>query len=432
MPKSDNDNRGFDAFIRRELAMASADFDYATVFARHVPAPAPRWTGFPRFNFVGGHNDPDRVPLAGLAEAAASVLAREGSTLALYGLGQGSLGYLGLREFVARKSAARRGIAATAEDVLITTGSMQGIDLVNRLLLEPGDVVILESFSFAGAITKLRPLGVTIIGAPLDAHGLRIDALADILADLKARGVRPKYIYTIPTIQNPTGCVLPLDRRRALLALAREYAVPVFEDEWYADLVWSGNAPPALYSLDPGQVIHIGSFSKSLAPALRLGYVIAPWDVLGRLVALRTDLTGALEQMIVAEYFSHAFDAHVQNLASSLHGKLDTMVEALAREFGTAVEFHRPDGGIFLWLKLPDGVDVRRLVAPAAAAGIAFNPGPEWATEPDAGASWLRLCFALPSHQEIRDGIATFARVCAAETGIPARSANVQTYCGQA
>ena len=372
-------------------------------------------------------NDPEQIPTAALAEAAAAVLGREGASLALYGLGQGPLGHAGLRAFVASKAATHRSIVATEDDVLITSGSSQGIDLVNRLLLEPGDTVIIEQFSFAGAITRLRKLGVTIVGAPLDAHGLRIDALAQILGDLKARGVRPKYIYTIPTIQNPTGSVLPLDRRHALLSLAREHGIPVFEDECYADLVWSGTAPPALYAINSAQVIHIGSFSKSLAPALRLGYVIASWDVLGRMVALRGDQTGALEQMVVAKYFAHAFDAHVSALTASLSGKLDTMVEALDREFGTAIEFRRPPGGIFLWLRLLDGADVRRLVAPGAAAGIAFNPGPDWAADPDEGASWLRLCFALPTRKDISDGVAALARVFATEADIPATQANVRT-----
>lgn len=405
--------------------MSNAGFDYSAVFADNIPPPAPRWTGFPRFNFVGGHNDPDHIPLDGLAEAAASVLRREGASLATYGLGQGALGYVGLRDFIARKSATHRGIAATADDVLITIGSMQGIDLVNRLLVNRGDTVIVEALTFAGALAKLRIAGATIIGAPLDGQGLRIDALEAILRDLRARGVQPKYIYTIPTIQNPTGSVLPLDRRHALLALAREYGVPVFEDECYADLVWNGSAPPALYALDPAQVIHIGSFSKSLAPALRLGFAIAPWHVLGRLVALRGDGPGALEQLVVAEYFTHHFDDHVQRLTAGLHAKLDTLVEALEREFGTAVEFQRPDGGIYLWLRLPEGVDVRRLIKPAADAGIAFNPGPEWAVDPEAAAPWLRLCFALPSHADIREGVAAFARVSAEQTGIPARRANV-------
>jgi len=307
---------------------------------------------------------------------------------------------------------------------------MQGIDLVNALLVRPDDTVIVEEFSFAGALSRLRKLGAGIVGAPLDAEGLRIDALETILRDLGAKGIRPKYIYTIPTIQNPTGSVLPLERRHALLALARHYGVPVFEDECYADLVWAGSAPPALYALDPAGVVHIGSFSKSLAPALRLGFVIAPWEVLGRMLAVRGDGPGALEQMVVAEYFSRHFDEHARLLTTGLKAKLDVMVEALEREFGTAVELQRPEGGIFLWLRLPEGVDVRKLVAPAAAAGVAFNPGPDWAAEPDAAAPWLRLCFALPSRADIRDGVAAFARVCAEQIGVPERSANVVTRGG--
>ena len=407
--------------------MSSAGFDYSAMFKGSVPPPGPRWAGFPRYNFVGGHNDAALIPCDGLAEAAATVLRREGAILATYGVGHGPLGYASLREFVARKSAAHRGIAATADDVLITVGSAQGIDLVNALLVERGDTVIVEEFSFAGALSRLRKLGATIIGAPLDGQGLRIDALETILSELKGRGVRPKYIYTIPTIQNPTGSVLPLERRRALLAFARRYGVVVFEDECYADLVWAGAAPPALHALDPSGVLHIGSFSKSLAPALRLGFVIAPWEVLGRMLAVRSDGPGALEQMVVAEYFARHFDDHAQRLAAGLHAKLDTLVEVLEREFGTAVEFRRPDGGIFLWLRLPEGVDVRRLVQPAAAASVAFNPGPDWAADPDAAAPWMRLCFALPTEAEIRDGVAALAQVCAEQTGIPARRANLLT-----
>ncbi len=312
--------------------------------------------------------------------------------------------------------------------MLITTGSGQGIDIVNRLLLAPGDTVLVEEFSYAGAITKARKAGARVVGMPLDEDGIRPDALGNILADLKGKGVTPKYIYTIPTIQNPTGSILPLERRQALLTLARDYGVAVFEDECYADLLWQEvEAPPALYALDPAQVIHIGSFSKSLAPALRVGYAIAQWTVLSRMIACKSDSgTGALDQMIVAEYFTHHFAAHVTELSAGLNEKLATMQDALEREFGAAVETWRPRGGIFLWMKLPNSVDVRTLVKPAADRGIAFNPGPEWACDADAAASHLRLCFALPSKQQIREGVAALARVCWEQTGIPAQSANVR------
>jgi len=247
------------------------------------------------------------------------------------------------------------------------------------------------------------------------------------LADLKAKGITPKFIYTIPTIQNPTASILPLDRRLALIKLAREYNVAIFEDECYADLLWEGvEAPPALYALDPGCVIHLGSFSKSLAPALRLGYVIAGWDIMSRLLPLKGDSgTGALDQMVVGEYFSKHYDSHMGHLNGVLRGKLDTMTEAVAREFGSSAECWAPKGGIFLWIKLPDSVDVRKLVKPAAEAGIVFNPGPEWAVSADNSTSCLRLCFAMPSAQTIRDGVAELARVCHEQTGIPVRSGNV-------
>ena len=410
--------------------MSSSGFAYPHLFGRNVPPPAPRWPGNAEFNFIGGHNDRSLVPIDELIEATAAALKRNGAELALYSMGQGPQGFLGLRRFVAEKLGRWRAIGAGPEDVLITQGSGQAIDLINQVLLEPGDTVILEEFTYGGYLAKLRRLGVDIIGAPLDEDGIRIDALAAILADLKKKGTTPKYICTIPTIQNPTGSIMPFERRHQLLALAREYGVPIFEDECYADLTWGGmNAPPALYALDPSHVIHIGSFSKTLAPALRLGYVVADWGFMSRMVAIKTQGdsgTGALEQMVVAEYFSKHFQSHVDELSRTLKGKLDTMVEAVEREFGTAVEPWVPKGGIFLWLKLPDQVDVRKLVQPALAAGVAFNPGPEWACDGDAAKSRLRLCFGSATKEEIREGVARFARVCYEQTGIPEQSGNIR------
>jgi 2-aminoadipate transaminase len=402
-------------------------FAYSGLFAEGLPAPQPRWTGFPRYNFIGGHNDPVHVPAEELAAVASTALKGGGKTLALYNA-DGPQGLLALREFVADKLKVR-GITASAKDVLITTGSGQGIDLVNRLLLQRGDTVVIEEFTYGGALTKLARLGVNVVGAPLDAEGLEIDGLARVLGGLAKKDVKPKYIYTIPTIQNPTGSVMPLSRRKQLLALSAEHRVPVFEDECYADLLWEGEAPPAIYSLDPSRVIHIGSFSKTLSPALRLGYAVADWEAMGRLVTLKRETdsgTGALDQMLVAEYFAKNFAGHVDELNAVLSEKLATMVEAVEREFGTAAEMWRPKGGIFLWLKLPGSIDVRKLVAPAAKAGIAFNPGPEWACDGEAAKSHMRLCFALPSKEEIREGVAALAQVCFEETGIPERGANLR------
>ena len=261
---------------------------------------------------------------------------------------------------------------------------------------------------------------------PLDDGGIRVDELERILQVLRTRGVQPKYLYTIPTIQNPTGTILGLERRRQLLQLTKAFGVPVFEDECYADVVWRHEAPPALYGLDPQQVIHIGSFSKSLAPALRVGYVAAGWDVLSRMLAMKSDGgTGALDQMVAAEYFSTASQPHIRSLSGALEGKLDTLMDVLHEQFGTAVEVRRPDGGLYVWVRFPESIDVRSFAAAALASGVAFNAGTDWAVTPEAGKSCMRLCFALPSKQEIRDGIAELARVCFEATGLPERSGNV-------
>ena len=402
--------------------------DYSKLYSDGLPDPAAKWAPFPPYYFVGGNNDPEEIPIEGLVEAAASVLRREGSKLAIYNLGMGPQGYPDLRQFVADKSRAQRGIPASIDDIMITTGSGQGLDMISRLLVNPGDTVLCEEFCYQGALNRFRKLGAKIEGMTLDGDGIVIDALAQQLADLKAKGITPKFIYTIPTIQNPTASILPLDRRHALIKLARDYNVAIFEDECYADLLWEGvEAPPALYALDPGCVIHLGSFSKCLAPALRLGYIIAEWEIMRRLLPLKGDSgTGALDQMIVAEYFSKNFNQHLGHLNGVLHDKLKAMVDAVEREFGASAECWAPKGGIFLWIKLPEGIDTRKLLKPAAEAGIIFNEGPAWAVSPHNSSNHLRLYFAMPSKQVIRDGVAAFAQVCYEQTGIPLRSANVQ------
>ena len=270
--------------------MTSASFDFAPVLAPGLPAPAAKWTGLARYSFVGGNNDADQVPVDRLIAAVTGVLEREGTTLATYGLNSGPLGYLPLREFLAAKLGRTAGIACSSDEILITSGSLQAIDLVNGLLLARGDTVLIEQESYQGSLNRLARLGVKAVGIPLDGDGMRVDAVAAALADLKSRGIRPKYIYTIPTVQNPTGTIMGEQRRLELLRLSEEYGVPIFEDDCYADLIWDGRRPPAIYAMSKrGGVIHIGSFSKSIAPALRVGYIVAPWEVLSRILPLKTD-----------------------------------------------------------------------------------------------------------------------------------------------
>ena len=403
-------------------------FDFTPLLPTGLPAPAAKWNGLAKYHFVGGNNDPAQVPVDDLIAAMTAVLRREGPSLATYGVGTGPQGYRPLREFLAAKLKRTAGMECTAEEILITSGSLQGLDLVNGVLLAPGDTVIIEQESYEGSINRLTRLKVNAIGIPLDGDGMRMDALSAALDDLKRRNIRPKYIYTIPTVQNPTGTILPIERRHEMLRLSELHGVPIFEDDCYSDLIWDGRRPPALYAMSKsGGVIHIGSFSKSIAPALRVGYIVAPWTMLSRMLALKTDAgSGALEQMVLAEYCASHFDTHVPQLTRGLRVKLETLMDALSEQFGTAAEFDDPKGGIFLWVKLPDVVDTLKLYQPALAAGVAINPGPQWSIDKGYSKSRMRLCFASPTVEEIRDGIAVLAEICRKEFGVPERIANVE------
>jgi 2-aminoadipate transaminase len=402
-------------------------FDFSPLFPQATPGPAARWTGAAKYNFTGGNNDADALPLDGLMAAAQSVLEREGRSLATYGLNSGPQGYRPLREFLVNKLERDAGMICTADDLMIVSGSLQALDLVNGALLTRGDTVIVEQDNYQGTLTRLQKLGVNAVGIPLDKGGMRMDVLEAALVLLEDRGIKPKYIYTIPTVQNPTGTILDKERRDKMLELADRYGVPIVEDDCYADLVWSGERPRALYAMSLTEnVIHIGSFSKSIAPALRVGFVAAPWSVMSRMLALKTDAgSGALEQMVLAEYCTVHFADHVPALRLALRAKLETMMNALNEQFGTSAEFDDPQGGIFLWVKLPDNVDTLKLYQAALAAGVAINPGPEWSTDKAHSLSRMRLCFASPSHDDIRDGIAILADVCRKEFGVPTRSGNI-------
>jgi len=401
--------------------MADTGLDYSTLFAKDIPAPAGRWGGHPKYNFVGGHSDPELQPMELFIESAANVFRGDPRNISMYTYDGGPQGCLPIRRFLVDKLATHRGVHVTTDEVLITSGSGQGINLINNVLVEEGDTVILENFCYAGVLSGLRRLNVNMVGLDVDHDGMRMDQLERALEDLKGKGIRPKYIYTIPTLQNPTGTVMSMDRRREMLRLSESYGVPIFEDECYADLIFEGEWEHAIRSLDDSnRVLHIGSFSKSLAPGIRLGYVVANWDVMSRLLACKGDGgTGAMEQMIVGDYFTNHYEEHMDDLRAGLRRKLGALTAALREHFGPSVEFEEPRGGMFLWVKFPDQVDTRKLVEPAMKEGIVFNPGPDWSAEPEAASNYLRLCFALPSEGEIWEGVEKLAQVFQREGALP-------------
>jgi 2-aminoadipate transaminase len=403
--------------------MSAAVIDYDKLFRSDLPPAAAKPGGFPPFNFVGGHNDPVSVPVEDLIAAATRAMRRDGRSLAKYGLDSGPLGHKPLREFLVDKLKRDAGITCTADEILITQGSLQGLDFVNGVLIAPGDTVIIEEMTYGGAITRLQRMKANIVGVPVDHDGLRADKLREALLSLKSQGIKPKYVYTIPTVQNPTATVMSPGRRQQILDIAGEFGVPVFEDDCYADLTWDGQRPVAMRGMvNDDRVIHIGSFSKTIAPALRLGFIVAGWNVMSRILAIKSDGgSGALEQMTLAEYCPTHFDEHVQALRKVLRRKVTVMMEALREQFGDEVEFQDPAGGIFLWMRLPEGLDTKRLEQASAPAGVTLNPGAEWMTDTVAGKRWLRLCFAHPSEEVIREGVGRLAEICHREFGVPRR-----------
>ena len=406
--------------------MTTNNLDYSTLFAKDIPPPSTRSSEeAPPFNFTYGHGSPDLLPIEGFVESATRVLRNDGRNLAVYSPNGGSLGYLPLREFLVQKLARYRGIHVSVDEVLITSGSQQGILVVLDAFLEPGDTVITELFSYAGTLGNLKRRGANIVGIPLDEGGMRMDLLESTLADLRSKSVKPKFIYTIPTLHNPTGTIMSMDRRRKILDLSHEYRVPIFEDECYADLVFEKEYEHAIRSLDDSNfVMHVGSFSKSLAPGVRLGYVVAPWEVMSQILPFKTDIgTSTIGQMVVADFFQNNFEDHMEHLRSGLRRKQDTLIAALREHFGPSVKPNQPRGGMFLWVQFPEGVDTRKALEAAKQEGVAYNPGPDWAAyaadDDKNGHNYLRLCYALPTEEEIWEGIERLAKAFQEEVGFP-------------
>ena len=305
---------------------------------------------------------------------------------------------------------------------------MQAIDLVNGVFLARGDTAIIEQECYQGSINRLTRLGVNTIGIPLDRDGMRMDALSNALDDLKHRGMRRNT--STPSRPCRTRPAASCRKRAApnCLKLSEAHGVPVFEDDCYADLIWDGKRPPAIYAMSRnGGVVHIGSFSKSIAPALRVGYIVAGWDILSRALVDqdRRAAPARSSRWCLRNIARRISPSTCSDLTRGLRVKLDTLMEALNEQFGTAAEFEEPKGGIFLWVKLPDNVDTLKLYQPALKAGVAINPGPEWSVDKAYSKSRMRLCFASPTLDEIREGVAALAEVCSREFGVPTRSANV-------
>jgi 2-aminoadipate transaminase len=358
-----------------------------------------------------GMPDPALFPAAGLAEAAREALADLPAYAVALQYGP-VLGNPALLAELARKLAAEEGRPVAPGTLHVTNGSSQAIALVVQALANPGDVALCEAPTFLGTIRHVQFHGVRIEPVPLDDAGLDVDALEGAIRRLEAAGTRPRFIYTIPTFNNPAGVTMPLARRRALLDLAARHGVPVIEDDAYHDLRYEGEAVPTLHALDrEGLVIRLGTFSKTVAPGVRLGFVLAEPPVIERLLAFKGDgSTNGLASLVVATFMRRGgLAAHIETLRAAYRARRDAMYAALAREMPEGVTWTRTEGGFFLWLTLPPRTDMARVHARAAEERVAALPGTE--CFPDGrGTHHLRLAFSLLPPERLAEAVRRLGR----------------------
>jgi 2-aminoadipate transaminase len=398
-------------------------FDYDTVFARKVRVGIPR---SPRvavpYDFAVGHPDASTFPDRALGEATTRMLLREGRELALY---PGDMSHEAARQLVSRKLGAHEGIEVPPSRIMITNGSTQGLLMVAEAFIDPGDTVIVEEFCYPGTLRAFGYCEPRYATVPTDAEGIIVAELARVLDRLAVQGVTPKFVYTIANFQNPTGSVMSLARRQALMQVAEARGLLVIEDDAYGDLIYEGEPVTSLYALShTDNVVRLGTFSKIVAAGVRLGWLIAPEPVLTQLAVTKIDGgTSAFTSRAVAAYLQEHLAARMATLLDVYRSKRDAMLEALGAHLAGVATWSRPRGGLFIWVELPEGHDTTTLLEAAQRAGVTYLPGMNFSPE-GKGANCLRLSFAYLSPEEIRAGVEVLARVIKAarplNTPVPA------------
>ena len=359
-------------------------------------------------NFAGGLPAPETFPVDAMRAACDVVLGGAAARPSLQYAS--SEGLPELRQWVATEMG-KQGAQVSPDQVLITTGSQQGLDLVAKVLIDEGARVLVETPTYLGALQAFTPMQPAVESIESDSGGVSPSALREALQ----KGERPRFIYLLPNFQNPTGRTMDEARREAVIAVCREHGLPVVEDNPYGELWFDAPPPKPLLARWPEGVVYLGSFSKILAPGLRLGYIVAPPALYPKLLQAKqaADLhTPGFNQRVVAEVIKDGFlDQHVPTIRARYHAQRDAMLAALARELGpTGAEWTQPVGGMFVWVRLPERLNAQALLPKAVDAGMAFVPGaPFYAGEPDARA--LRLSFVTSTPEQIDKGMAALGRV---------------------
>lgn len=386
-------------------------FDFSGLIAKNVPAaPAARpASGRLKYDFTTAFPDPGSFPSKGLLEALTKALEKEGSDLVYYPHPQG---HPEIRQFIANKLARERGMKVKADQVVLTSGSGQAIARYVELFTDPGDTLLTEEFTYSGTLAQMRRHSADIHGVTMDGEGMRPDALDKTIRDLRAKGKKIKFIYTIPTFQNPVGTDMGLQRRKDILAVAQKHSVPIFEDDCYVDLRFEGEDSPAIHSLDnSGLVFYSGSASKIVGPGMRLGWMVAPDEVIQRVGAIHLGATPSQFSALATWYYllDHLED-HVAELRSIFKAKKDTAYAAVGEYMGPRVVSSNPKGALYLWLRLPEGADTAAALPKARSRNVGYGPGVNFSPQPGPR-NYLRVCYGHLAQQEIEEGVAELARV---------------------
>ena len=350
--------------------------------------------------FAAGNPAPEAFPVDAVQEISARLLQERPIDCLQYGITEG---YGPLRARVKADIKTRLGIGTEADELIITSGAMQVMDLATKVLCNEGDVIICETPSFIGSLNTFRSYGVQLRGVPMQHDGMDVDALE--LALQREQNVR--FIYTIPNFQNPTGITMSAAKRRRVYELARQYNVLVLEDNPYGELRYEGDALPCIKSFDEdGRVIYAGSFSKILSPGMRVGYALAPQPIIAKMTVGKqaSDVhTTIWAQLILDEWLQH-YDvaAHVAAINAIYTAKRDAMCNGLA---GTALQFQVPAGGLFLWCDLPSEIDMIDFAKRTIAAKVAVVPGSAFAVETTDSINAVRLNFSTPTDEQLTQGV---------------------------
>jgi 2-aminoadipate transaminase len=354
-------------------------------------------------SFAGGNPDPAVFPVAEFSEAA-QIISREGKDILQYGA---TNGYNPLKEFISKWMAPRMGRETSLDEMLITTGSQEGMDLLCSVLLNDGDTIIVEGPTYPGALHAMRNRGARFLSVPCDKDGLMVDKLPEIIEQGIKDGHKIKLIYTIVNFQNPSGATLTADRRRKLLEIAEKYDLIIFEDDPYGHLRYSGEHEPTIFSMDKsGRVVYACSFSKILAPGNRVAWIVGDAELINKLVMIKqgTNLcTSVVSQALVYEYcrLGH-LDGFLPKIIAHYSKKRDMMDEAFKKYLPKNTVYHRPDGGFFFWLTVP-GVDSTKLFMKGIEKGVAFVTGPSFYVD-GSGVDSMRTCFTFAQPNEIEEG----------------------------